>query len=127
MTSEYPTGPMPLRRVDSDFPGVNAFPSRFYYSDQFPVIETSFVPGDAHVLLELDTSRMTPEQLERRPDGFMPAVWYKAYGEGRVFNTGIGHREEVWDDPKYRELMRGGIRWALGLVDEHGNPVSEGE
>ena len=123
MDSEYPTGVMPLRRVTSDFPGADAFPSTFNYEDQFPVMRSPFSSKDAHVILALDASKMTAEQLARRPDGDFPLVWYKPYGKGRVFNSGIGHLEQVWDDPKYRELMRGAIEWALGLVDEHGNPV----
>ncbi len=125
MDSEYPVGTMPLERRDASFPGAAAFPAKFNYTDQFPVMRPPFSSADAHVLFALDPSRMTQEELTRRPDGDFPLVWYKDYGKGRVFNLGIGHLEQVWDDPKYKALAKGAIEWALGLVDEKGAPVSK--
>jgi hypothetical protein len=26
----------------------------------------------------------------------------------------MGHREDVWTNPKFQEILVGGIRWALG-------------
>ena len=39
-----------------------------------------------------------------------------------VFNDTLAHMEEVWDDPKFQQLMLGGIEWALGLVDADVKP-----
>ena len=50
-------------------------------------------------------------------------------GDGRVFYTSLGHREDIWDtDPNlkdrkndvaisqaYQQHVLGGIEWALGL------------
>ena len=117
MDYEYPQGAMPLMRVDGEFPGADAFPETFSYNDQFPVMRAPFTSRDVHVILRLDPRHMSAEQLARRPDGDMPVVWAKRYGNGRVYNLTIGHREEVWDDPKFQQLALQGIRWALGLVD----------
>jgi type 1 glutamine amidotransferase len=59
--------------------------------------------------------------------GNYPISWCKKYGEGRVFYTSLGHREDVWD-PKwpdrknppevaeaYQKLILAGIKWAVGL------------
>jgi type 1 glutamine amidotransferase len=32
-----------------------------------------------------------------------------------VFYTALGHREDVLEAPWYKEHLRGGILWALGL------------
>jgi hypothetical protein len=46
--------------------------------------------------------------------GDFPLAWWRAHGRGRVFYTALGHREEVWQDPRFRQHLLGAIRWALG-------------
>jgi type 1 glutamine amidotransferase len=43
----------------------------------------------------------------------LPLAWQRSYGSGRVFYTAIGHRAEVWDDPRFRTHLLEAIRWAL--------------
>jgi hypothetical protein len=61
--------------------------------------------------------------LDRQPaDGLpgagepadLPFAWCKGFGSGRVFYTALGHREEVWQDPRFRQHLLEAIRWALG-------------
>lgn len=61
--------------------------------------------------------------------GFFPVSWVRQFGEGRVFYTSLGHREDLWSiDPalpdrinpvdtaaQFRRHLLGGMRWALGL------------
>jgi hypothetical protein len=35
-------------------------------------------------------------------------------GKGRVFYTAMGHREDVWTNPTFQEILVGGVKWALG-------------
>lgn len=67
-------------------------------------------------LLTLD-----PESCEiekgKRTDGDYALAWCKNYGQGRVFYTALGHREEVWDDPRFQELLLDGIEWAIDGPD----------
>ena len=58
------------------------------------------------------------------------------YGNGRVFYTSLGHREDLWsDDPalpgrinpvetskQYQAHILGGIKWVLGLVEGSAQP-----
>ncbi|MCS6912573.1 MAG: ThuA domain-containing protein [Myxococcales bacterium] len=62
--------------------------------------------------------------LDRHPDdghpeagmpGDFPLAWYRFYGQGRVFYTALGHREDVWQDERYRQHLLGALRWALAL------------
>ncbi|MEO8077168.1 MAG: ThuA domain-containing protein [Acidobacteriota bacterium] len=64
--------------------------------------------ADVHVLLSLD--RNPPDGWGSR--GRLPIS--RNYGGGRVFYTALGHREEVWQDPRYQQHLLGGLRWALG-------------
>lgn len=76
--------------------------------------------------------------LDKHPNdktpGDYPIAWCKEYGNGRVFYTSLGHREDVWD-PKwpdrknspevaeaYQKHILGGIKWALGLEKMNAKP-----
>lgn len=88
---------------------------------QFKNYERSAV----HQLLSLD------KHPNEKTPGFYPVSWTRQYGQGRVFYTSLGHREDIWDpnaadnkgerknDPEiarqYQQHVLGGIRWALGL------------
>lgn len=74
--------------------------------------------------------------LDKHPNdktpGHHPVSWCKEYGQGKVFYTTLGHREDVIDaDPglkdrknpvetslAYQKHILGGIQWALGLKSE---------
>ena len=38
------------------------------------------------------------------------------HGKGRVFYTGMGHREDVWTNPIYEKLVLAAMAWATGVV-----------
>jgi type 1 glutamine amidotransferase len=46
-----------------------------------------------------------------------PATWAKMSGKGRVFYTSMGHREDVWENKKFQDVLLGGISWALGNAE----------
>jgi len=83
--------------------------------------------------------------LDRHPNrgypGDFPISWCKEYGQGRIFYTALGHREDVWDaewvdnrgrranapevSQAFQQHILGGIRWALGLEAGDGKPQSQ--
>lgn len=46
--------------------------------------------------------------------GDHPLAWYHIYDGGRVFQTSLGHRPELYDDPLFRKHLIGGVEWAIG-------------
>lgn len=62
------------------------------------------------VLLSLDPSSVELDK-GRRDDGDYALAWCRDFGEGRVFYTALGHRPEVWVDPRFRNHLLGGLRW----------------
>lgn len=74
-----------------------------YY--QFQRLTNKFQP-----LLIVNTKSMEEEGY-KTVDPY-PITWVQDMGEGRVFNTSLGHREDVWTNPKYQELVVRGIQWA---------------
>jgi len=79
--------------------------------------------------------------LDRHPNdkspGDYPVAWCKEFGQGRVFYTSLGHREDVWDPvhtekgvrknpaddaERFQKHLLGGILWALGLAPGSAKP-----
>lgn len=73
----------------------------------------NFAP-DIHVILVQDTKGMVGNLYER-PN--YPSTWARMHGQGRVFYSSLGHREDVWTNPLFQDLLMGGLNWALGRVD----------
>lgn len=48
----------------------------------------------------------------------MPVVWTKKYGKGRVFYTSLGHVSKDFDVPEAREIVKRGMLWAAGCLNE---------
>jgi type 1 glutamine amidotransferase len=51
-----------------------------------------------------------------------PYTWARTHGRGRVFYTGLAHREDVWTNPIFHDLILGGLGWAAGNVDADVSP-----
>ncbi len=66
--------------------------------------------------------------LDKHPNtgvpGDYPIAWTKSVGQGRLFYTSLGHREDVWENPVYQKHILEGVRWALGLVEGDAVPQS---
>ena len=51
-----------------------------------------------------------------------PATWARKHGKGRVFYTSMGHREDVWTNPIFQDILTGGVSWAVGNVEADVTP-----
>jgi len=69
---------------------------------------------DLHVILVQETKYMEGDCYQR-PD--FPCTWARMHGQGRVFYTSLGHREDIWTNPFFQTIVLGGFAWALGNVD----------
>ena len=67
------------------------------------------------MLLSLETGSVDMNARNiRRDDGDFALAWTRQEGDGRVFYTALGHRPEVWDDPRFQTHLLQGIAWAIG-------------
>jgi uncharacterized protein len=111
--------------VDKSFPGISAVPDDFGPMEEWYSLK-NFAP-DLHVLLVQDTSTMQKTGGNRkaydRPN--YPSTWAHLYGKGRVFYTNMGHRDDVWSNPVFTEVLVGGINWAVGNVEADITPNLE--
>ncbi|HWP99013.1 MAG TPA: ThuA domain-containing protein [Vicinamibacterales bacterium] len=95
-------------------------PSTRHLGESFRVTDEIYQFRDwsraaVHVLLSLDPSSVDLARPGvKRTDRDFALAWTRNYGRGRVFYTALGHRPEVWRDPRFRQHLTGGIRWAMG-------------
>lgn len=77
---------------------------------------------DKRVLLSVDPASIDTSR-GARPDNDYAVAWVRGEGKGRVFYTSLGHEKAVWQDPRFQQHLRGGIRWALGLARGSTRPL----
>jgi len=109
---------------DKDCPACQHLGPTWQVNDEIYLLK-SFDRAKVHGVLALD------KHPKDKTPGDYPIAWTKEYGQGRVFYTSLGHREDIWDgnwkDEKgqrknspevamaYQQHVLGGINWALGL------------
>ena len=69
--------------------------------------------GTVTMLLSLDRHPQDGHPEAGQPAD-LPLAWAKSHGQGRVFYTALGHRDDVWQNALYQQHVLGGIRWVLG-------------
>jgi type 1 glutamine amidotransferase len=98
--------------ADKLFPGLEKCGDHFSLTDEWYSL-TDF-SKDLHVLLVQETTGMTGIPYQRPP---YPATWARLHGQGRVFYTSMGHREDVWQSPVFQGILFGGLAWAVRNAD----------
>ena len=68
-----------------------------------------------HVILVQDTKSMSEKMYTEQPD--YPQTWARKEGNGRVFFTSLGHREDVWSNEIFHRIALAGLSWAAGNVE----------
>jgi type 1 glutamine amidotransferase len=94
------------------FPGLTGVGESFEMHEEWYSLKN--FAADLHVILLNDTQGMTGEDYERPP---FPSTWARNHQDGRVFYTSMGHREDVWTNPAFQQILLGGLAWATGNVD----------
>ena len=116
---------------DAQCPACRHLPAHWTVFDEIYQLK-NFDRTKVHGLLTLD------KHPNEKTPGDYPIAWCKDFGQGRVFYTSLGHREDIWDaqwkDGKgerknspavaeaYQKHILGGIKWALGLEKGDAKP-----
>ena len=108
-----------MRVVDNAFPGAKDLKDFEMHEEWYAL--KNFAP-DLHVILVQDTMGMKDADYQR-PN--YPATWARPYEKGRVFYTSMGHREDVWTNKNFQELVLGALAWACKNVDADVTPNLE--
>jgi type 1 glutamine amidotransferase len=105
--------------ANPDFPGARAFGTgkEFQLNDEW--YGQKYLADDLHVIYYYQTDSMKGRDYER-PN--YPQTWARMQGKGRVFYNSMGHREDVWSNPKFQELAIAALTWTTGGVSADVTP-----
>ncbi|MCZ2342062.1 MAG: ThuA domain-containing protein [Bacteroidales bacterium] len=77
-----------------------------------------------HIILSVDNTSIDVKK-GKRPDQDYAVAWCQNYGQGKVFYTSLGHRKEVWKDPRFQKHLLGGLNWAIGRESGDATPSAK--
>jgi len=97
--------------TNSKFPGFEKIGTDYSLMEEWYSLKD--FNSDIHVLSVIDSPAMKGPDYVRPP---YPTTWARKEGQGRVWFTAMGHREDVWTNPVFQDILTGGIIWALGEV-----------
>lgn len=103
--------------IDPKFPGFSGVGSDFSFKEEWYSLK-DFNP-DIHALTVIDAPSMEGAEYQRPP---YPNTWARDEGKGRVFYTSMGHREDVWTNPIFQEILTGALKWSMGDIDADVSP-----
>jgi type 1 glutamine amidotransferase len=105
---------------DRSHPATAHLPRRWERVDELYNYRTNPRPG-VHVLITLDESSYSGGTM----GADHPITWCHRYQGGRAFYTGAGHTVESYDEPAFRALLLGGLRYAAGTAYADDRPERE--
>jgi type 1 glutamine amidotransferase len=108
------------RVADNTFPGCDNLGSSFDSMDEWYTFKD--FAKDLHVILVMETKGMKGVDYQRAP---FPSTWARRHGQGRVFYTSMGHREDVWTNARFQEILLGGLAWTAGAAEAQLTPNLE--
>ncbi len=97
--------------TDPKFPGFEKVGNSYAFHEEWYSLK-DFTP-DLHVLSVIDAPHMKGPEYQRPP---YPNTWARKEGKGRVWYTAMGHREDIWTNPIFQDMLVGGLKWALGEI-----------
>jgi uncharacterized protein len=99
---------------DKSSPATKHLGDGFSIDDEIYQFRGPYDRTKLHVLMRLDTKGIKPG---KRADGDNALAWTNQYGKGHVFYTALGHRPEVWNDPRYQQHVLGGLQYMFFQTD----------
>jgi type 1 glutamine amidotransferase len=93
---------------DSKNPATKHLPKEWDLMDEW--YNYRDIQPDIHVLITVDESSYKGGENGK----FHPVSWYRKFDGGRSFYTGLGHRDEEYENPLFLNHILAGIKYAMG-------------
>jgi type 1 glutamine amidotransferase len=120
---------VPVQILAAAHPLTKAFAgSEFEVTDEiYQFRNDTALSTDRKMLLALDNEKFGENEIKRgrRDDKFYPISWVAKYGEGRTFYCSLGHRNEIYWNPKVLKHYLAGIQYALGDLEADATPTKK--
>ncbi len=99
----------------------------FWHTDEiYQYKPESFVgPEVLRILVSLDMSKDAVSGRIKDGPREVPVSWIRTAGDGRVFYTNFGHREDTFHNPVILRHMLDGIQYALGDLQADAVPTAK--
>jgi type 1 glutamine amidotransferase len=115
-----------LKVEDPKHPAGQAFTDGAEITDEMYQFRDPYSRERLHIILSIDNTSIDLEQKNvKRKDKDFAVAWCHDYGKGRVFYTSLGHRRDVWRDPRFQAHLMGGLKWATGLLPGDATPSAK--
>ncbi len=106
-----------MRIASPRFPGITDLGHNFNLLEEWYAMKN--FAKDLHVILVQETAGMKGACYQRPP---FPSTWARKHDKGRVFFTSMAHRENVWIEEPFQQIVLGGLAWVLRNVDADVTP-----
>jgi type 1 glutamine amidotransferase len=116
-----------IKLDEPDYPLLAAFDGKdFRLAEEIFQFREPYSRQKLRVLLSLDikTTNMAVPWIHRTDNDFGLA-WVRQHGKGRVFYCAIGHRTEIWWNPKILQFYLDGIQFAAGDLSVDTTPSAK--
>lgn len=98
--------------INPKFPGFEKAGDSFTFHEEWYSLK-DFNP-DIHALTVIDSPKMKGSMYDRPA---YPTTWARQEGKGRIFYTAMGHREDIWTNETFQNIVTGAIRWVTRDAD----------
>ena len=98
---------------DGNHPATRMLGKSFQVVDEIYTMK-NWDRAKTHVLMSLDNDSVDVSKGDR-DDHDYALGWCHEFGKGRVMYTALGHPDELWYQPWFREHILGCIKWAAKL------------
>lgn len=112
-----------VKVIDATHPAVQGLPKDWQLEEewyQFAQLDKE----NMHVLALLDPGEERARQEAYNVPSY-PIIWCKTFGSGRVYYNGLGHREDVWNNPTFQASIVRAATWAIGESPAQAEPNYE--
>lgn len=114
-----------LNVEDPAHPGARGFKQGDEITDEiYQFRDKPYSRDKLHLILSIDNSSIDVTKGKRKDQDYAVA-WCQPYGKGKSFYTSLGHRKEVWKDPRFQESLLGGLKWATGELPGSSSPSGQ--
>ncbi|HLO58767.1 MAG TPA: ThuA domain-containing protein [Bacteroidales bacterium] len=95
--------------TDKNNPATSMLPDKWTRTDEWYNFKN--ISSDIKVLAWLDESSYTGGANGEKH----PFIWCHEFEGGRAFYTGVGHRDDNYDEPLVQQHLLGAVLWTAGL------------
>jgi type 1 glutamine amidotransferase len=101
---------------DPKHPGAKPFGDEFQITDEIYQY-VHWKPENVRVLMSLNMAK-----TDIKKPYHVPVAWCRNWGDGKIFYTNLGHRDETWTNETFLKSVEGAVRWVLNQADGDATP-----